>query len=214
MERDPLVAQLTDVMRTALEDWVRSLSVEELRAILLADNDAVMVTPESILVFDKDRPQLDIEMSRLRKILKNLSDHSHDVRAYIEELHKEGGTPVGRSYASAVRKLATCGDSAWEMSRLLNGDDLDDGEEPDSGDLPDSFTVDSLTEEQKQRVHGLAEIVPHDPFAPVETDVLKLAQVHRQIREAVKDIPADHCTIDGRVLHARLGRILEYIRES
>lgn len=217
--RDQLVAQLTDDMKAALEGWARSLSIEELSAITGLGEHEIKADPDSILVFDPEKPQCDVEVRRLQRILRNISNHAHDIAEYLKELHghadedhEDAIPPKGRKYGLAMRKLLTMRDSSMEMAQLLNGEDLDEGEEPD--EFPKTFTVDSLTDHDKEVLHELADVVPHDPFAPVEDDTLKLAQVHRQIRDAVKDIPADHCTIDGRVLHSRLARILEYIRES
>lgn len=209
--RGDLVAQLTDDMKAALEAWARSLSVEELQSLSMLGEHEVKVDADSILVFDPERPQNDIELRRLQRILTNISNHTHDVSEYLSALHKDDEAPVGRKYTMAARKLFTVRDSALEMAQLLKGEDLDEGEQHD---LPESFTVDSLTEHDKEVLHELAEMVPSDPFAPVENDTLKLAQVHRQIREVTKDIPADHCTIDGAVLHKRIFQILEYIKES
>jgi len=214
-QRGELVAQLEGGLRAALEEWARSLSVEELSMLTGLGDHEVKVDSDSILVFDPERPQNDIELSRLRRMLKNISNHSHDVYKYLTALagdeDDEPTAPEGRSYTLAARKLLTMRDSSMEMSKLLNGEDLDEGEEPDEPLL--GFTVDSLTDEDKERLHEVAALMPSDPFAEVDDPLLALAQVHRQIRDALKDVPAAHCTIDGALLHQRFNKITGYVRD-
>lgn len=214
MERGELVAQLKDVLGTALQDWVRSLDIQQLRALLMEDDDAVYVTPDSILVFNFQSRKQDIELARLRRILTNISNHCDDVYKYLVSLHesteeRDALLAIGREYALAARKLVTMRDSSWEMVCLLNGEDLDKGEEPD---LPDEFTVDSLTVEQKQDLSKLVHVIPSDPFAPMDDPLLSLAQVHRQVRELQNKIPNDHFAADGTELHGQINRITDYIR--
>jgi malate synthase len=199
MQRDEVVAQLSEVLGAALNEWVRSLSFEELRKMFIADGKTVFVDPDSMLVFDANNRRTDVELWRLRRILTNISKHANYVNDYVIG---RGITPIASSTDKQVlRRLVTIRDSSAEMARLLNGEDLDSDEVSD----------DELTPEL---VHELAERVPHDRSAPVGDDlVLKLAQVHRQVRFLAAVVRNTEHPEPGPIAQ-ELEKIAKYIRES
>lgn len=205
-----MVAQLKGVLGTALQDWVRSLDIRDIRELLL-DKDGVLVDPDSTLVFNFQSRKGDIELTGLRRILSNISNHSNDVYEYLVSLHGTGEKPIpqvpeGRDYALAARKLVTMRDSSWEMVRLLKGEDLDED------DTSVTVEIGGLSADEFDVLHDIAEDLGSDPFAPMEDPLLKLAQVHRQLRALTREIPNTEATLDGAVINDRLEKTANYIR--
>lgn len=110
------LVRLAEAMGTALLDWARSSSAST------QQSHRVVVDSDSILVFDPNKPQLDIEILRLVRILSNASDHAGSIVEYLQD------PEAGRRLTSALRKALTMRDSLYQLSLLVTGLDLNEVE--------------------------------------------------------------------------------------
>lgn len=113
---DPF-AQLREDMAAALATLESSLSS------LPAVEHKVFVRPDDTLVFDRDNPNLDLELKRLRSIFKGISEMAGDLFAFVKS---QGKLPeTGHSeYAGMLRRAVSIRDCAAQMVEVLNGEDL------------------------------------------------------------------------------------------
>ena len=130
MAGEQSLVRLAEDLGTVLLDWARSSSSSS-----KAPERRVVVNKDSILVFDPDKPQLDLELTRLARILKNASNHAGYIFDYLNN-----SVPVGgRVRLSSVRKAVTIRDGLYQMSLLVNGIDLDELDSCQPPELDDEF---------------------------------------------------------------------------
>lgn len=179
MAGEQSLVRLAEEMGTALLDWARSSSSGE--TYVSTENGRVVVKPDSILVFDRDKPQLDLELPRLARILINASEHAGSIFKYLS---KPAGYPESkndsRSRSSALRKAATIRDSFAQLSLLITGHDLD---EIETIDIDDTFLSEREAEIYKRIKQVLQTRVRCSNTLNAETIALDLEPILEFIRE-------------------------------
>lgn len=89
----------------------------------------VEVNPDDTLVFDAEKPQLDLELKRLRRIVHNSAEHSASIVDYVSREIEKAKEETGRSKKNLkhIKRLAVImRDSLGQTAKLLNGEDLDE----------------------------------------------------------------------------------------
>jgi hypothetical protein len=130
------LSRLAEEIGTALLDWARSSSSEESDVqwkrggrteILEGDPPrvrGVVVTSDDTLIFDVDRPELDLPIRVIARALKNASEHSNYIATYLRETEPGEGEQHGRKprqHYTSIRLAATMYTSFRQLVQLLKG---------------------------------------------------------------------------------------------
>lgn len=123
------LAAFLETVGTGLQDLARSSAVQgavryDIPRAQVKDR-GVVIDKDDTLVISIEDPRLDVELPRLRNVLANSSKHAGIIYEFVRNVVIQD-REFTRQHKLALRLSVTMRDSLLQMSRLLNGESLDE----------------------------------------------------------------------------------------